>query len=551
MRWKDGLHLLVFILLFLFALAYSAFAETVSWSAPKKIGLNKVTPLIGALPDGKLAIVSIDNGALLLGIYSTNGDLIREIEVENPVEAIQYPALSAYEVTSWEFVPTISIDTNTGKITIAYITYEGQFFKQYAGDGQLLIDKTRISYYHGVGVFVKIAVTSNGEIHTLRKFGINSVGYQRFSSAGQPIGADISIPYRDGDYLKEIDMTPSSDNAVAIGLLVHSTALGTLIFVRTITGDVLGPEQRVQTSLFWCPGYLPRYAQCRIDGLNMAVDRGEIFITAFLAGWQGPPYGSIAWGWRPILIRVDAQQGPVYHGFLSESGSSSRPTSEGIWNPDIIPRTQIVIFNGEKWIFWADRRNVNMGNIFLEKLGRNNEVLIDDQLVQFTDNEDYVAAAVDAAGPYVVYMNGFLRKTHADSTGVVSFFTKASTSSISVAGSPAPGSTVNIDFSNLPNAGKSYLAFASLTPGHTFIGNGIALPVRLDPLFFLSIINPSLLFSNSQGTLDSAGNARINLRIHPELPPGATLYAVVVVYDTTGIKHVSLPARIVVEEEIP
>ena len=532
------------------SVAYTVVAETVSWSAPATIGVKKVTPLIGALPDGKVAVVSIKNDALLLGIYSTYGELLQEIEVDRPVTSIYHPRISMYETRDWKMHPNLDLDTANGKISIAYTTRDGSFFKQYASDGSLVIDKTTIAPISYYTVSVKIVVTPNGEIHTFfAQDGTTTPSYQRFSPAGTLIGSPISVPYSDGMWIKEVELVAHQDNTVSAGILVTHYTLGTLIFLRKIADGVLGPERRIQTSYYWCPGYLPRAAQCRVDGWSMAADRGNEYISAFVADYRGMPYGSIEWGWRPVLIKVAPQE--LRWWYVSNSGWSTRPLSDGIMNPNIIPRTQVVSANGEKWIFWSDRRNGDMGDLFVDKLGPNDEVLIDDVLIQTTGNEDFVAAAVDALGtPYVVYTNGFLQKEHAASTNVVSFFTKASTSTISVSGSPTPGSTVSIDFANPPTPNARYLAFASLTSGHTHLGNGIALPVLLDYLFFLSVTNPNVLFTNAQGTLDSAGAARIGMRIRPELLPGTTLYAGVVVYDGTGIKHVSFPLRTVVEEEI-
>ncbi len=543
---------LMVILLIMGVYAVSVAAqEPVYWSNPRHLGIGRVSPVIGALPNGRMVIASVAQspanpslGTLLLGIYDTSGNLIREVTVEQDVFVYAYPP-NIDQLHRWlGFPPSVHLDISPDdKITVAYMgDTRGVFLKQYASDLTQLIDRTTV--YATSSLDFDIATTPNGEIHTISQ-GLSDVTavYSRFSSSGQPIGSPIAIqPSRGTGYMLEVEIERYAGNTVIIGYMRDDAPDGSLTFARTITDGILGTEWLVSTARRQCVLNRYEFSTCVNEGMSMAVDRSNTYFTWWNTGlaWRGS-----IWTWSVTVGKIDQIGSVLFERRIPRSGLQTI----GIVGPQLISSIQTVVDQQHrKWFFWSERfPDFRGSNIFFELLGPNDEMLIDNKIATGTENEELSAVAIDSMGtPHVVFTDGVLRRFSAESTLPVSLHTKATTSTMNVIGDAAPGSTVTISFSSPANANKQYIMFIALNQGETLLGNGLVLPVQPDVMFFLGITNPQAFgLSRTQGTLDAGGNASVLFSVPSwtSTLPGLALYIGFVVYDN-AIRHVSLAKRI-------
>ena len=579
----SGIRILSLMALLAFLLSspevLSQSSETYYWSAPKLLGLNRVMPAIGLLSDGTVVIASIDSkqipfptyyheqaiGDLYLGFYDPNGNLIREVQVDEDVTFIQPPF--TYDVAPFMTIPYsdyIDLDISSDdRITLMYNRYADYYWssirvKQYSRDGSVILGPiTLFGYSSRWSLINDVTVTDNGDIHTINwntnpMTGFDIVDYRRFDRTGQLINtASLGLPAQRSDTdITDMQIARATSNSVFVAAMGYQPgsrldpgAYDNKPFLWRITDGVPGqvnaaaPGSREAHCGYNNPG-------CYFVGLSMAVNNEKVY----LAYTYHSGYGSVIW--RPELTRYDQMGTPSFiPGFTSGVSRDDWRTSSA----DLIPSAE-VLAEGNNWYYiWADKRAGGAAgghayDMFIEKQDDAGRVFVNDAPLAFTRNEDLLKAALGPDGTiYIVYTNGFVRKAGAESVEPALYFTKSSTSKMTLSENPVAGRPAAIDISSPATPNKPYVFFASFNQGITPLGNGNirALPVQADLLFFLSITSPGLIFSNSQGTLNSNGNAQITFT-PPVGSEGLTMYLGFVVYDANGISLVSLANREVI-----
>ncbi|MBI4136464.1 hypothetical protein HY469_00220 [Candidatus Roizmanbacteria bacterium] len=561
MRFVKALQLVSFLLAITSVLSIVSAQEFISWSYPTNLKFDQTFPIVGALPDGRIAVVSYLqpplrlNGILFLGIYDTNGILLHEVQVDDNIPG---GGTSGYNPVAYA---ALDVSTN-GKITVFYRRAGaggyGLYFKQYQSDGRTIsIDRTEVVGPNTWAGALDVTTTADGTIHVVFGGGglINGrLYYWRFDSSGRSIGSIVSIPpieqippNVDLPVVSEAVLAAYSPDSVIVGyntvLMRHDE--NTRVFARKITNGILGPEWLVYPVYSCTPGR----DYCRQRGLSVAVDGGNTYLTWWYSSSFDPHPQRNS---RLLLAKLDADGAHVIAG---RQISSFIP----IEVDELLALSRIVVDRGRKWIFWIDRRAyAKTSNMFFEVLGPNDEILVDDQVLTHTRSEDFLQAVVDPMGNvHVVFTNGDFRGAgttdinprETEAPVPILFHTRSTTSTITVSGDTSPGGNAVINVVNPANAGKQYIFFASFSRGETLLGNGIVLPVKADAALFLSIINPGLfVFSNTQGTLDGSGSGSVLFNPRPDAPPGVVLHGGFAVYDTNGVKHISLPQRMIIKE---
>ncbi|MEK6861732.1 MAG: hypothetical protein AABY07_07215, partial [Nanoarchaeota archaeon] len=97
---------------------------------------------------------------------------------------------------------------------------------------------------------------------------------------------------------------------------------------------------------------------------------------------------------------------------------------------------------------------------------------------------------------------------------------------LTVIGTPTPGSTVTFNLTDLVNPGANYILAMSQsnTPGIQ-LSDGRVISLNGDGLFFISLFYPNIIgFFNSQGVLNSNGNAIATWNIPSWAPSSFTIY---------------------------
>jgi len=112
---------------------------------------------------------------------------------------------------------------------------------------------------------------------------------------------------------------------------------------------------------------------------------------------------------------------------------------------------------------------------------------------------------------------------------------------------PRPGTAYPIHLGLFSEAGRAYLAAASLGTLLGIPSPAGRIPLDPDPLFFLSLTNP-LVFQGFAGFLSRSGTARLTVHL-PNAPGlrGVRFYVAAVTYDAGGIRRVSEPLGVTVE----
>jgi hypothetical protein len=113
---------------------------------------------------------------------------------------------------------------------------------------------------------------------------------------------------------------------------------------------------------------------------------------------------------------------------------------------------------------------------------------------------------------------------------------------------PARGMAYRVRMFVPSEAGRAYLAGAALgfIPGIP-LGGGRWVPLNADPLFYLSMLTPSL-FAGFQGTLSGLGAAILTVNI-PQVPHlhGFRFFLAAVTYDARGARVISEPLGVTIE----